>query len=103
MAPVASTTAAATATCNSNAVAFDLIPLNTFYEDRIQQLDLRLTRIFPLGRTKLRGNFDAYNVFNGSSILNEQTRYSAPNGGAWANAIQVMGGRVFKFSAQLEF
>ncbi len=92
-----------TATCNSNAAAFDLFPLNSFYEDRIQQLDLRATRIFRLGKTRLRGNFDAYNVFNGSSILNEQTRYSLPNGGAWANAIQVMGGRVFKFSAQLEF
>jgi hypothetical protein len=50
----------------------------------------------------VRANFDVYNTFNASTILNEQTRYSNTNN-TWLNAVQVMGGRVFKFSAQLEF
>ena len=95
------------ATCNGTVTLGDattggLLPLNSFFEDRIQQLDLRASRIFSWGKNKLRANFDVYNTFNGSTILNEQTRYSlAAN--TWGNAIQVMGGRVFKFSAQLEF
>ena len=95
------------ATCNGTVTLGDattggLIPLNSFFEDRIQQLDLRASRIFPLGKSKLRANFDVYNTFNGSTILNENTRYSL-TANTWQNAIQIMGGRVFKFSAQLEF
>ena len=55
-----------------------------------------------MGKIKLRGNFDVYNVFNASTVLNENTRYTATNN-QWLNAIQIMGGRLFKFSAQLTF
>ena len=89
------------ATCNQT-VTVDLIPPNTLYEDRIQQVDLRFSRIFSMGRTKLQGNVDVYNTFNGSTIFNEQTRYSLQNN-QWGNAIQIMGGRLLKFSAQLTF
>src|SRR5262249_7329808 len=53
------------ATCNAN-VNVELIALNTRYEDRLQQFDLRFTRLFKLKRVTLRGNFDIYNVLNGS-------------------------------------
>jgi hypothetical protein len=90
------------ATCNQT-VIIDLIPPNTLYDDRIKQLDFRFSRTFPImGKTKVQGNFDVYNMFNGSTILNEQTRYSLQNN-QWGNAIQIMGGRLIKFSAQLSF
>src|SRR5262249_39027118 len=89
------------ATCTQTAT-IDLIPPNTLYDDRIQQVDLRFSRTFTMGRAKLAGNFDAYNLFNASTILNEQTRYSTQNN-QWLNAIQIMGGRLLKFSAQLTF
>jgi hypothetical protein len=96
------------ATCNANAAAVDLIPPNTLFEDRVKQLDLRFSRIFRLGNlrglgsARLRANLDVYNVFNASTILNEVTRFSAANN-VWQNAIQIMGGRLFKVSAQFEF
>ncbi|MGH9254549.1 MAG: carboxypeptidase regulatory-like domain-containing protein [Vicinamibacterales bacterium] len=91
------------ATCNQN-VTVDLIPRNTVYGERIKQLDLRLSRTFPMGgRTRLQGNFDLYNILNESTVLNENTRYSLPNGGPWRNAVQIMGGRLIKFGAQLSF
>jgi hypothetical protein len=65
-------------------------------------VDLRSSTIFKLGRTKLRGNLDVYNVLNASTVLNEQTRHSLQNN-QWRNAIQIMGGRLVKFSAQLTF
>jgi carboxypeptidase family protein len=89
------------ATCNQT-VTIDLIPLNTMFDDRIQQLDLRFSRIFTMGRTKLQGNVDIYNTFNASTILNENTRYTNQNN-QWLNAVQIMGGRLFKFGVQLSF
>jgi hypothetical protein len=73
------------------------------YDERIKQLDLRLSRIFTLmGRSKVQGNFDLYNIFNESTPLNENTRYSTTNN-PWQNVVQIMGGRLLKFSAQLTF
>ena len=84
-------------------VRIDLIPPNTDFEDRIQQVDLRLTRNLPLGKSrKLQGNFDIYNILNASTVQNEQSVYSNTNN-QWRNAIQIMGGRLIKFSAQLTF
>jgi hypothetical protein len=89
------------ATCNQT-VTIDLIPPFSHYGDRIQQVDLRFTRSFPFGNSRLQGNFDIYNVLNASTILNEQARYNTTNN-QWRNPIQIMGGRLIKFSAQLNF
>ena len=89
------------ATCNQT-VTIDLIPVNTLFDDRIQQLDLRVSRTFSMGRAKVQGNVDIYNVFNASTIVNEQTRYGTQNN-QWLNAIQIMGARLLKLSAQLTF
>ena len=89
------------ATCNQN-VTIALIPPNSIFGDRIEQLDLRFSRIFPMGRTRVQGNFDVYNIFNNSTVLNENTRYQTVNN-AWRNVIQIMGGRLVKFSANLTF
>jgi hypothetical protein len=90
------------ATCNQT-VTLDLIPPYSLYGDRIQQLDLRFTRNFPLGMNrKLQGNFDIYNILNASTVQNEQATYRVVNN-QWRNAIQIMGGRLVKFSAQLTF
>jgi hypothetical protein len=89
------------ATCNQN-VTVALIPPNSIFGDRIEHLDLRFSRIFPMGRTKVQGNFDVYNIFNGNTVLNENTRYQTTNN-QWRNVIQIMGGRLVKFSANLTF
>jgi hypothetical protein len=89
------------ATCNQT-VTIDLIPLNTMFDERIQQVDLRVSRIFTLRRSRLQANFDVYNILNASTILNENTRYTTQNN-QWLNAVQIMGGRLFKVGAQLTF
>src|SRR5262249_39943511 len=85
------------ATCNAN-VNIELDPPNTRYEARLQQVDLRFTKRFRIERITLRGNFDIYNVFNGSAILSENTGY----GSQWLTPYETMGGRLFKFSTQFE-
>jgi Carboxypeptidase regulatory-like domain/TonB dependent receptor len=90
------------ATCSQTAT-IDLIPNNTLYGERIKELDVRFSRIFRLGEMrKVQANFDVYNIFNNSTVLNEQTRYSAQNN-PWRNVIQIMGGRLVKLGAQLNF
>jgi hypothetical protein len=78
----------------------DLFPNRTIYEDRLQQIDMRLSRVFRFGaRTRLLGSLDVYNLTNSSNVLNMVTRY----GPAWLNAVQIMGGRLAKVSVQLDF
>lgn len=77
----------------------NVIAPETMFEDRSNQLDVRVTRSFMLGRTRLRGNLDIYNVFNSSPILATNTRY----GPQWLQPTVVLSARLFKLSAQLTF
>jgi hypothetical protein len=52
---------------------------------------------------RVRGNGDIYNMFNASNVLNMTTRYAGNTGGQWLGPLQILGGRMFKFSAQLDF
>jgi hypothetical protein len=77
-----------------------LIPDQTMFEPRYQQLDLRVSRMFRLaGTARLRGNLDLHNIFNASDVLNMNTRY----GDVWQNPITILGGRLLKLSAQFDF
>ena len=90
------------AVCNAN-VVIDMIPPNTEFEDRVQQLDLRFSRNFRFGIWRLRGNADVFNLFNAGNVLNMTTRHAGPTGGQWLRPLQILGGRMFKFSTQLDF
>ena len=80
-------------------VRIDLIPPNTVFEDRIQQVDFRVTRSFTMGKLKLRGNFDVYNALNAAAVLADNTGF----GSNWLQPAQILGGRLLKVSALLEF
>ena len=78
----------------------DLIPPNSDFEERLQQLDFRITRRFEVGKkVRVRANFDIYNLLNGSAILAANYGY----GSLWLQPAQILGGRLFKFSGQLDF
>ena len=85
-------------TCSATATV-ELIPPRTLYDDRVQQVDLRFTRIFRANRVKVQGNFDLYNALNASPVLSMITRY----GQEWLNALQILPGRLFKFGFQVDF
>ena len=82
-----------------NNVVIDLVPPNTIFEPRLQQVDLRVSRTFVAGKARLTANLDLYNAFNASSVLNQTTRF----GPQWMNVVQVMGGRMLKFGGQFDF
>jgi hypothetical protein len=93
---------AGAATCTAN-VTIELIPPNSVFEPRLQQIDLRFSRVFNLGGTRrLRGGVDIYNILNASNVLNMNTTYSPP-GGVWKDVTQILGGRLVRLGAQFDF
>ena len=87
------------ATCNANRT-IAIIPPQSMFEPRLQQVDLRFSRLFNLkGRQRLRANLDIYNVFNASDVLAMSTAY----GPTWKDVIQILTGRMLRVGAQFDF
>ena len=87
------------ATCTATVTIANLIEPNTLFEDRLNQLDLRLSKKLRLGRARLTGMFDIYNLLNTSPITALNTRF----GPAWLTPVSILPARLFKFGAQLDF
>lgn len=68
------------------------------YEERLSQLDLRFTKIFQFGRTRIQGMFDIYNILNGNTVLTINNAF----GPSWLRPSSVQGARIFKLAAQLD-
>ena len=87
------------ATCNAN-VTVELLPPTEVFEPRLQQLDLRFSRIFGLGATRrVRADFDIYNLFNANNVISMNTTY----GSGWRDVRQILGGRLIRLGAQFDF
>ena len=83
-----------------------LAPFSAFVEERINQLDARLTKIVRVGTNRrVQLNLDVYNLFNESTVLALNNTYSptAANGGAWLTPTQILDARFAKFSVQFDF
>ena len=80
-------------------VSVPLIEPYSQYEERINQLDVRVAKSFRVGGARLQGMLDIYNLLNGSSILAVNTTY----GSAWLRPQEILGARLFKFGVQVDF
>lgn len=89
----------------TSTTTIQVIEPTTEYSDRLNQFDLRLTKMFTLGRSRLRAMFDTYNIFNGSTALKLNNQYGAAVGGGadWLRPQLVVPGRLLKFAFQLDF
>ena len=84
----------------------NVIPPGSWYGDRFNQFDLRLTKIFRMpGGTQFRAMFDLFNLFNANAITREAPGWGSAGGaGAGYLVPQVtMAGRLAKFAFQLDF
>jgi len=88
--------------CNGSATINNLFEPNTEFEDRLTQLDLRLSKIVRAGRTRLTANFDIYNLLNANTVLSRNNTYS-PTSNAWGTPSSVLAARLFKVGAQFDF
>ncbi|MBI3400328.1 MAG: TonB-dependent receptor [Acidobacteria bacterium] len=74
-------------------------PLSQYFDYRINQLDLRLSKIFRSPRGKFQVNFDIYNALNGTYSLWTNNTYG-PN---WQTPTSTFDARLIKFGAQFDF
>ena len=87
-------------------VLVPLIEPYTLFEDRRNQLDVRLSKALNFGdTTTVRLNLDAFNAFNSGAILGSNPRF----GGSWGRPQPVqtnsaiLDGRLFEVSADVTF
>ncbi|MEQ1898130.1 MAG: carboxypeptidase regulatory-like domain-containing protein [Vicinamibacterales bacterium] len=92
--------AGATATTTIN-----LISPNTVYGDRINQIDMRFTRVFKIRTASIRTMLDLYNLANRSTVVSWNNTYGALAGGGatWLTPLGILPARLIKLGVQLDF
>ena len=71
----------------------------TEFLDRLNQVDVRLSKSIRVGRYKMEGQFDIYNAMNANTTLQINPTYGA----SWRRPLAVLGARLLKFGAQIDF
>jgi len=88
-----------TTPCNGTATV-PLVAPGTMYEERLNQLDFRISRLFKLASAgRLQANVDLYNAFNASPVLALNNTF----GPLWQRPTTILQGRLIRFSAQVDF
>ncbi len=77
----------------------NLVEPGTLYGDRLNQIDLRFTKIVNVGRGRLDLNVDLYNAFNSDAVIAEIGAF----GPAWRRPLTVIQPRFVKFGARWDF
>ncbi len=80
-----------------------LIEPGTLYADSLTQLDLRVSKRVNLGRYRLRGDINLYNVFNTDFASAVNTNFSTTAANQFLRPTGVLQGRLFKIGGQIEF
>ena len=62
-------------------------------------MNVALTKTFSFGDYRIRGRFDIYNLFNDSTVLNANANF----GSSWLRPTSIIGGRLLKFQAEVDF
>jgi hypothetical protein len=77
----------------------NLVTPGTMYGERLNQLDLRLSKDFRFGNRRLvRANLDIYNVMNSSPVRGVNSAFAS-----WLVPTSILDPRLFKISAQFDF
>jgi hypothetical protein len=79
-------------------VTVNVIPPGTEYGDRLNQLDLRLAKVFRVDRYRINAAVDFYNVFNSDAVLNENSAYTA-----WRRPQSLVRPFFVKFGGEISF
>ncbi len=80
-------------------VTVNLVEPFSQFGPRINQFDVRASKITSFGKRRLQANVDLYNVLNRSSAVN----FNSTFGATWTQPTQILDGRLVKFSLQFDF
>jgi len=82
-------------------VTVNIVQPGVLYGDRVNEVDVRLGKIFRFGRTRTTIGVDLYNLLNSAAILSYNQAFIA--GGAWLAPTSEMSARFAKISLQFDF
>lgn len=88
-----------TATLTQASVTVPLLVPGTKYLDRWNQVDVRLAKKFQVRKVKMQGQFDMFNVLNGSNILSSNEAF----GSTLDRPTAILQGRLLAVGMQMDF
>jgi hypothetical protein len=87
---------------NAANISLNLLPPQTYYSDRMNQLDVRFAKILRLGgNRRLQVTFDLYNALNSNVVQTYNPIYNPA--GAWRVPTNILSARLAKVTAQIDF
>jgi hypothetical protein len=84
----------------------NLLEPGTDYSHRVNELDLRISKIFRMGgHYRVSINFDLANVLNANYALGRNGTWGSVGvaSPSWLTPLSIMDARLFKFGAQFDF
>jgi hypothetical protein len=84
--------------CNAT-VLLDLLAPGTLFGDRVNQIDVRVTRPFRIGRTTVRPTVSVYNFLNANPVLQYNNRFTA----LWPEPTAILTARFVDVGVQIGF
>ena len=79
-------------------ITVNIIDPGTLFGDRLNQLDLRISKLLNWGRRRTSLNVDVYNALNSNAVQTESNVYST-----WRRPQTILVPRFAKISAQFDF
>jgi hypothetical protein len=79
-------------------VTVNLVEPGTLFGDRLNQLDLRLSRAVRFGARRVSVNLDIYNALNGNPVIQYNNNFAV-----WQTPQRILEARLFKVSGQFDF
>jgi len=83
----------------SAATTLAMMQPQTEYGDRLNQFDMRFTKVVGVGHGNIDLNFDLYNAFNSDAVLTQSNTFGA----SWWRPTSVIQPRFLKLSARWDF
>jgi len=80
----------------------EIVSPATLFAPRVNQVDMRLSKVLPVGRRRLQANFDLFNILNANTVLQQRPVYGT-NGATWQQPTVVLLARLVKLSFNLSF
>jgi hypothetical protein len=87
---------------NAPNATINIVSPGTMYGDRLNQLDVRATKILKFGRTRTNIGIDVYNLLNSNAVQTYNSSY-VPGASTWPLPTLVLPARFAKLSAQIDF
>jgi hypothetical protein len=79
-------------------VSVNLMQSGETYGERMNELDLRVTKVFRFGKTRTNIGLDIYNALNGNAVLTQSNSFAN-----WQTPTRILGPRFVRFVATFDF